>query len=87
MEPSVIDTASQLVHHYIGVAIHSLKSEDRLGNLACKFPIGVAIGDRDMFTTEGSEDVLGMLRDREEEDPSKYRIFLVENAGHAIVWD
>ena len=55
MQPSVIDTASQLVHKYIGVAIHSLKSEDRLGNPLCTFPIGVAVGDRDHVTTEGSE--------------------------------
>jgi len=62
MCPSVIDTASQLVHKYIGVALHSLKSTDRLGNPECNFPVGVAVGDRDHVTTEGSEDVLQMMR-------------------------
>ena len=83
----MIDTASQLVHKYIGVAIHSLKSEDRLGNPLCTFPIGVAVGDRDHVTTEGSEDVLEMLKERVSEDEAKkYRLFVIPNASHALVW-
>ena len=40
------------------LAIHDLAAEDRLGNPAIDFPIGMCFGDSDIMGTEGADKIV-----------------------------
>ena len=39
-------------------ALHPLQAEDRLGNPAIDFPIGIVFGDNDYFGSEGADEIV-----------------------------
>ena len=40
------------------LARHPLQADDRLGNKACDFPIGITFGETDFFGTEGADMII-----------------------------
>ena len=55
---SILEVVQSLPFAPLGFALHSMHAEDRLGNAACDFPIGIVFGDSDFFGSEGSDDLI-----------------------------
>ena len=57
--------------------------EDRLGNLACTFPIAYAFGDQDFFSSDiGAEDILKLNL---QHSGGKSSLFKVERRSHFTI--
>ena len=68
----------------MGFARHSLQAEDRLGNPACDFPIGIAFADSDFFGSEGADD---LIRNSKHFATGRSQLFRVEDATHSVLME
>ena len=78
---SILEVVAALPFVPMGYARHSLQAEDRLGNPACDFPIGIVFADSDFFGSEGADD---LVRNSKHFATGRSQLFKFEDATHSL---
>jgi len=70
-----------MVGYYL---IHPLTAADRLGNPDLPFPIGIAFGDRDVFGSQGADQI---VRTSQFFKSGESQLFKIDNSCHTTHFD